>query len=141
MNSLSVAQREIVTTSFARLVPMTERVTTLFYQSLWTIAPETQSMFASTDMHQQGAKLMQTLGVAVRALHDLSSIEPYLYDLGARHISYGVSKSQYSLVKVALLRTVEQCLERDFTPAVHDAWSAAYDLIAEATMRAYEKSN
>lgn len=138
MNSLSTAQRELVTTSFARLVPMTDQVAARFYQALWDIAPETRPLFAATDMGAQGLKLMQTLGVAVRALHDLSGIDAYLYDLGARHIRYGVSKAQYALVKLALLRMLEQSLEGDFTPALRDAWSTAYDLIAEAAMRAYE---
>ncbi|MFN8529806.1 MAG: globin domain-containing protein [Anaerolineae bacterium] len=141
MNSLNDAQRELVTTSFARLVPEADHVAGLFYEALWEIAPETRTMFAAIDMGAQGLKLMQTLGVAVRALHDLPSIDAYLVDLGARHIRYGVSKAHYALVKLALLRMLEQCLERDFTPAMHDAWGAAYDLIAAAAMRAYEMTS
>lgn len=83
-------------------------------------------------------KLMQTLGVAVRALHDLDAISPFLQDLGKCHIRYGVSKDQYELVKVALLSMRENCLEQDYTPEMQEAWIAAYDLIAGITTSAYE---
>ena len=135
---LTVEQQQLVTLSFAQIVPITHQATELFYQRLWEIAPETRAMFKSTDMETQGMKLMQTLGVAVRALHDLSGIDLFLYDLGQRHISYGVNKAQFALVKVALLWMLEQCLEDEFTPNMRDAWDAAYDLIADSTLRAFQ---
>lgn len=136
--ALTDQQRQLVTQSFARLVPISNEATTVFYNRLWEIAPETRSMFKTTDMSQQGIKLMQTLGMSVRALHDLSEIAPLLHELGTRHIGYGVTKDQYRLVEVALLEMIQHCLGEDFTHEMREAWIAAYALIADMTMRAYE---
>lgn len=131
-------QRQLVTLSFARLVPISNEAAAMFYNRLWEIAPETRAMFHSTDMTQLGMKIMQTLGVTVRALHDLDSISPMLQDLGRRHMSYGVTREQYELVKAALLWMIEQTLKKDFTPETRAAWIAAYDLITSIVTSAYD---
>ena len=131
-------QRQLVTLSFARLVPISTEAAAMFYNRLWEIAPETRAMFDSVDISQQGMKIMQTLGVTVRALHDLDTISPILQDLGKRHISYGVTREQYELVKSALLWMIEQTLKKDFTPETRAAWIAAYDLITSIVTSAYE---
>ncbi|MBK8020892.1 MAG: hemin receptor [Chloroflexi bacterium] len=135
--TLTDEQRQLVTSSFARLVPITAAATSIFYSRLWDLAPETRPLFRSADMTQQGLKLMQTLGVAVRALHDLDSIRPFLHDLGRRHQGYGVTKEQFEPVRSALLWMIEQCLKDEFSPATRQAWSAAYDLIADMTIEGF----
>ena len=135
---LTDQQRQLVTDSFARLVPLSNEATAVFYNRLWEIAPETKSLFHTSDMTQQGLKLMQTLGVSVRALHNPDSLVPLLQDLSKRHIGYGVTKEQFEPVKSALLWMIEHCLESDFTYETREAWIAAYDLIATITISAYE---
>ncbi len=136
--SLTDHQRRLVSESFAQLVPITQEATTVFYDHLWRIAPETKSLFHTDDMQQQGIKLMQTLGIAVRAIHDLNSIGSFLYDLGQRHIAYGVSKDQFDLVRSALLAMIEHCLGAEFTPEVREAWDITYTLITDLTLTAYD---
>ncbi|MBI5929751.1 MAG: hemin receptor [Chloroflexi bacterium] len=136
--SLTDKQRQLVSASFAQLVPVTKEATSVFYNHLWSIAPETKTMFHLEDIEQQGIKLMQTLGIAVRAIHDLNTIGPFLYDLGQRHITYGVSKDQYNLVKSALLTMIEHCLGGDFTPEVREAWDVTYNIITDLTLTAYD---
>lgn len=136
--ALTDQQRQIVVETFSRLIPISEHAAAMFYDRLWEIAPETRSLFHATDMPQQGMKLMQTLGIAVRALHDIDSIVPLLHDLGARHIRYGVTVDQFALVKDALLWMIAQTLGEDYTPEVHEAWSDAFDLITSITVSAYE---
>lgn len=136
--SMTDQQRQLVTESFAHLVPISEEAAAMFYERLWEIAPETKALFQHVEMRQQGLKLMQTLGVTVRSLHDLDNISPMLYELGQRHIGYGVGKEQYDLVKDALLWMIENVLGATYTPEVQAAWDAAYDLIASLTLRAYD---
>jgi hemoglobin-like flavoprotein len=136
--SLTDKQRQLVTESFAQLVPVTQEATSVFYNHLWTIAPETKALFQAVDMEQQGLKLMQTLGIVVRAIHDLNTIAPFLYDLGQRHIGYGVTKNQYELVKSALLTMIGHCLAADYTPEMQDAWDVTYGLVTDLTLTAYD---
>lgn len=136
--SLTDEQRLLVAESFAQLVPISQEAAAMFYQRLWELAPESQGLFASSDMAQQGTKLMQTLGLAVRALHEVETITPLLQDLGRRHISYGVTKAQYEAVGEALLWMIEQCLGQGFTPEIEAAWLAAYRFITGITTSVYD---
>jgi hemoglobin-like flavoprotein len=135
--SLSDHEKMLVTESFAKVAPISEQAAQLFYNRLWEIDPSTKMLFKSTDMKEQGRKLMQTLAVAVGGLHNLDDIVPAVEQLGRRHIAYGVTKEQYGTVGTALLWTLEQGLGADFTPETKEAWTKVYTLLAEVATRAY----
>lgn len=75
---------------------------------------------------------MAAVKTAVDGLGDLDVVGPFLARLGARHLRYGVRHEHFDVVGVALLWTLEQGLGERFTPAVRDAWVAAWDVIAGA---------
>ena len=60
----------------------------------------------------------------------IDQIVPAVRALGARHVGYGVRAEHYAVVGTALLWTLEQGLGAAFTPAVRDAWAAAYRALA-----------
>lgn len=138
---ISDAEKLLVTESFAKVAPISEKAAQLFYNRLWEIDPSTKELFKSTDMREQGRKLMQTLATAVGALYNLEAIVPVVEQLGKRHIAYGVKKEQYDTVGAALLWTLEQGLGPDFTPEVKDAWVKIYGILASVATSSYEKDN
>ena len=75
---------------------------------------------------------MAAVKTAVDGLGDLDVVGPFLVRLGARHTRYGVRHEHFDVVGGALLWTLEQGLGERFTPAVRDAWVAAWDVIAGA---------
>ena len=75
---------------------------------------------------------MAAVKTAVDGLGDLDVVGPFLVRLGARHVRYGVRTEHFDVVGTALLWTLEQGLGERFTPAVRDAWIAAWDVIADA---------
>jgi hemoglobin-like flavoprotein len=133
-------QRALIHTTFARIKPIAPLAARLFYERLFAIAPETQALFhyqlGSPDMERQGAKLMQTLGVAVAQLDRLEQLTPALEALARRHVAYGVSPAHYDLVGAALLWTLQQGLEDAFTPEVAAAWAALSTGLADTMRRA-----
>ena len=132
MNS---AQIDLVQNSFKLVEPMAEAAASLFYDRLFTLDPSLRPMFKN-DMKTQGRKLMQTLGIAVKGLKRLDTILPAVQDLGRRHVHYGVRDEHYDIVGTALLWTLEQGLGEAFTPAVEEAWTTAYILLAGAMKEA-----
>jgi hemoglobin-like flavoprotein len=136
--SLSDAEKLLVTESFAKVAPISEKAAELFYNRLWEIDPGTKDLFKKTNMREQGRKLMQTLATAVGALHNLEAIIPVVEQLGRRHIAYGVKKEQYDTVGQALIWTLEQGLGADFTPEVKEAWTKVYTLLASVATTAYK---
>jgi hemoglobin-like flavoprotein len=106
---------------------MWEEAARLFYGRLLEIDPSTRPLFASTDMAEQGKKLMQMIDVAVSGLERLDTLRYAVKDLGRRHDGYGVKDEHYESVGVALLWTLGQGLgEEEFTPEVEEAWAETY---------------
>ena len=126
MNTLQVQH---VQESFEHVVPIAEVAADMFYQKLFQLDPSLQVLFKE-DMAEQKVKLMQMLTAVVRGLHQLDRLVPVVEDLGRRHVGYGVQDEHYQTVGAALLWTLEQGLGELYTPAVAEAWTAAYTLLA-----------
>ena len=127
---LTRQQIRLVQRSFAKVEPIADRTAELFYGRLFELDPSLKPLFKG-DMTEQGRKLMQMLGVAVKGLNNLDSIVPAVQDLGRRHVDYGVKESHYRTVGEALLWALEQGLGDDFTADTRTAWAATYNLLAE----------
>ncbi len=100
----------------------------LFDGRLFKIAPETRVLF-STDMDQQGRKLVATLGFVVDHLSDEATLVPAAQDLAIRHLNYNVKKEHYAAVGASLLWTLEELLGGGFTPEVANAWTEIFTTI------------
>lgn len=118
-------QVKLVQDSFAKVVPIAGMAADLFYDRLFTIAPEVRSLFPN-DLAEQKKKLIQMLATAVTNLHQVETIIPAVENLGRRHAGYGVTAKHYEPVGAALLWTLEQGLGPDFTPPVKAAWTETY---------------
>jgi hemoglobin-like flavoprotein len=127
-------QKMLVQTSFAQVAPIAETAAALFYAKLFELDPSLRPMFTS-DIAEQGRKLMQMLAVAVRGLDNLGALVPAVRALGLRHAGYGVRDEHYETVAVALLATLELGLGDAFTDDVREAWATVYWLLAD-TMKA-----
>lgn len=127
--TLTREQIDLVQYTFGLVAPQADEVAQLFYGRLFELDPSLRTMFTS-DMTEQGRKLMQMLSVAVHALDRLDEIVPAVRALGQRHVAYGVKVGHYATVGEALLWTLEQGLGDEFTADVKAAWTAVYTLLA-----------
>jgi hemoglobin-like flavoprotein len=128
-------QVKLVQDSFAKVVPIAGTAADLFYDRLFTIAPEVRSLFPA-DLAEQKKKLIQMLATAVTNLHQVEKILPAVEELGKRHVAYGVTEKHYEPVGAALLWTLEQGLGADFTPPVKEAWTQTYVTVAGVMTKA-----
>jgi hemoglobin-like flavoprotein len=122
-------QVQLVQASFQKVVPIADTAADLFYDRLFTIAPEVKPLFPD-DLGPQKKKLMQMLATAVTNLHQVEKILPAVEELGKRHVAYGVTPKHYEPVGAALLWTLEKGLGPDFTPPVKAAWTEVYTTVA-----------
>jgi len=123
-------QIELIQQSFAKVIPVSDKVAALFYGHLFEIAPEAMLLFRG-DMAAQGRKLMATLSAVVNGLGELDTILPTVSALAIRHVSYGVKSAHYAPVGAALLWTLEQGLGPDWTPELASAWETAYRTLSD----------
>jgi hemoglobin-like flavoprotein len=119
----------MVQDSFEQVKPIARDAAGLFYARLFELDPALKALFRG-DLAQQGQMLMAMIGTAVAGLRDLPRLVPTLHALGARHVAYGVRPMHYETVGAALIWTLENGLGDSFKPAVREAWSAAYQLLA-----------
>jgi hemoglobin-like flavoprotein len=128
-------QIAIVQESFQQVATSADQVAEIFYHNLFVLDPRLKSLFPS-DMQTQGRKLMQMIELAVHGLKSPETLIPAVQALGRRHSAYGVEENDYETVGKALIQTLEQGLGADFTPQVHEAWLATYQLLAETMKQA-----
>jgi hemoglobin-like flavoprotein len=126
-------QIDLVQQTFAKVVPIADVAANLFYARLFEINPGLRPLFKG-DMKRQGAMLMSMLASAVRGLTDPHALIPVLTALGRRHAGYGVTEAHFEMVAEALLGTLAQALDEDFTPEVREAWTATYWMMADVMM-------
>jgi hemoglobin-like flavoprotein len=122
-------EKKLVQESFTKVAPIAEQAAALFYQNLFAMDPALKPLFKG-DMAEQGKKLMKMIATAVNGLDRLDAIVPAVQDLARRHVAYGVKPQHYDTVGAALLQTLEQGLGAAFTPAVKQAWTTVYVLLA-----------
>jgi hemoglobin-like flavoprotein len=128
-------QKQLVQSSFAKVVPISESAANLFYARLFALDPTLKPLFKG-DMKEQGRKLMRTLAVAVNGLDSLEQIVSTVQDLGRKHVDYGVEPKHYDTVGAALLWTLEHGLSAAFTKEMGEAWEAVYTLLANTMKEA-----
>jgi hemoglobin-like flavoprotein len=130
------AQRALVRESWLRCQPTLRQAGAEFYERLFALDPAVRRLFAATDMAEQQRKLVTMLTEIVSQLDRPDELVPEVLELGRRHRRYGVKDADYETVEAALLWTLEQALGAEFTPAVREAWSEAYLLVATLMRRA-----
>ena len=130
MNS---AEINLVQSTFDEVRPNALATAEIFYKHLFTLDPSLRPLFKGDIVHQS-RMLMSMLGAAVNGLTNLEALVPVVRQLGARHVNYGVEDEHYATVGSALLWTLGEGLGEKFTPAVRDAWTAAYGLLSSVML-------
>jgi hemoglobin-like flavoprotein len=125
----------LVKDSFSKVAPIADQAAVLFYGRLFELDPSLRPLFHG-NMVEQGRKLMSALATAAAALERPDQLLPVVRQLGVRHIQYGVREEHYATVGAALLWTLEKGLGAGFTPAVRNAWTATYTLLANTMIDA-----
>jgi hemoglobin-like flavoprotein len=139
MEPMTHDQIQLVKTSWAQVAPIAPQAAALFYGRLFELDSALRQLFKG-DMTEQGAKLMTMIGMAVQSLDNLAPLLPAIRESGIRHGAYGVKAQDYDTVGSALLWTLEQGLGAAFTPAVKEAWAAAYTALANTMKQASAKA-
>lgn len=133
---LTLHQKELVQESWEKVKPIAPAAAEIFYTRLFELDPAVKPLFAESDMDDQGKKLMQMIGAAVKGLDSLGELVPAVQALGSRHVKYGVKASHYDTVGAALLDTLDKGLGDDFTPDTREAWTITYTTLAQVMIEA-----
>ena len=131
-------QIELVQTSFAKVLPISEQAAEIFYARLFELAPGVRALFKG-DMVEQGRKLMAMLRSVVGTLNKLDVLVPVAQRLAERHVAYGAQPAHYAVVGQALIDTLDKGLGAEFTPETRAAWETAYGTLSAVMIAAADK--
>lgn len=136
---MNLNQISLIKDSFSEVEPILEYAAKLFYQRLFELDPDLRGRFES-DITEQEGKFFEVVTTVVNRLDQWDEILPTVEELGVRHVDYGIKPEYYNTAGEALMWTLEQGLDRSFTPEVREAWSAAYSIVANTMIAASEKA-
>jgi nitric oxide dioxygenase len=140
---MTPSQLRVLQRSFARMEPHAQEFGRVFYQRLFTIAPEIRPLFR-TDLKAQQDKFMKVIkevvklhlrsmvALPVTAQATSSAVLPGAFWSGKLHAAYGVRLEDYAIMKSALVWALEKILAEECTDEVKEAWSSAYDIVVGA---------
>lgn len=132
---LSELPMELLEKSFETVKPHAEEFAVRFYKNLFQAHPEVKPLFANVNIAQQQKKLLNSLVLVVENLRHPDALRQVLNGLGARHVGYGAVPNQYAAVGQALLTTLEQQLQTEWTPELKQAWTDAFNVISDQMLQ------
>ena len=135
-SNLTAEQITLVKDSWAKVVPIAEIASELFYERLFFVNPELRPYFEGVNLPAQRSKLIKAINMVVVSLDRIETLVPMIGELGKRHVSYGVKDEHYQQVGEALLWTLKTGLKKHWNGEVKAAWTAAYQLLAEVMISA-----
>jgi hemoglobin-like flavoprotein len=127
-------QIALVQESFRSLRDHGDELTRHFYERLFALDPAARDLFPA-DLDGQRVKFFEELGEIVASIRDLGALVDRVSALGARHAQYGVRMAQYGQAGDALIGALRDTTGAEVTAPVIEAWSLAYNLVAESMMR------
>lgn len=136
---MDAQQISAIQASFDRLQASGTDYTSEFYKRVFEIAPQAASLFKD-DMAEQRKALHATLAMVVNGLDKFSQLESAIFNLGQRHIQYGVVPDHFPIVARALLETLEACVP-NITAAEQEAWATGLTAIADVMIRAWDEQD
>lgn len=119
--NLTLHEKRLVRMSFDALQEYSGAVVLLFYGRLFELAPAVRGLF-KISIEEQSHKLLGMLGTVVEALDHFDTLRPQLFELGRRHLGYGVQPAHYDTLRIALLWALGRALEAEFDRETRQAW-------------------
>ncbi len=137
---MSLTEQEIALVKNTWGVVLTKKKTAgeLFYGRLFETAPELKALFKD-DVSEQAAKLVSMVTIIVAKLTKLDDVLKEVDFLARKHVKYGAKPEHYALVGNCLLWTLEQGLDKQWTPEVSSAWTKVYGILSGAMIKVQEE--
>lgn len=108
-----------------------------FYENLLGEYPELSVLFPS--IKSQASNMAGILALVISQLDNLPRVREVLISLGKRHSRIiGVEVTHYELVGNALLRTLSDRIQDEFTPELENAWIKFFTYITNMMLQAGE---
>lgn len=126
--ALSQEQVELIKSTVPVLQNHGKSITTLFYKTVLEEHPTLHNIFNQTNQenNHQAQALAGALYAYALHIDDLGVLSPTVEKICQKHISLYIQPEHYAIVGEGLLRAMGNVLGTALTPAILEAWTAAY---------------
>jgi ferredoxin-NADP reductase/hemoglobin-like flavoprotein len=129
---------QLIRESWALAGPVADKIAAQFYGMIFSRHPQVRQMFPVA-MDAQRDRLLKALTQTIVNLDDPETMAAQLRDLARDHRKYGVRPEHYPIVGRCLLAALRANLADDWKTEYDEAWSAAYEAIANIMIEAAEE--
>ena len=116
--------------SFETAVENEGRVTTRFYELLFTRYPQAEELFGRNARENQEKMLQESLVAVLEHVEDGAWLQETLTAMGRKHILYDVTEEMYPWVGECLVAALAEAVGDDWTDEHTAAWVEAYGAIS-----------
>lgn len=109
-------------------------ITKRFYEILFSRYPQVRPMFSRNAPEKQQQMLQGAILAVLDHLDDQAWLANTLGELGATHVSYGVTDEMYPLVGECLIAALADLCGDAWTPAHEDSWAEAYGALTSLAL-------
>lgn len=131
---LSDEQRAIITATVPALRAHGETITRVFYRQMLGDHPELLNYFNPANQRGDGAQarsLAASVLTYAEHINRLDRLGGMVERIATKHVSLEIKGEQYPIVGKYLLGAITEVLGEAATPAILDAWAAAYGQLAD----------
>lgn len=127
-------QIDRIRASLKLVSPHADELTRLFLTRLFTAGPAVRALFPR-DAATRSQDLIASLGIVVKNLARLESIEHLMTEMGARHHRAGVEPRHYGIVRDALVASLRDISGDEWTQQIERDWLDVLNTAASMMIR------
>lgn len=101
----------------------------ILYMNWFMLCPDIMPFFKG-DLVKHGNMLVGMVEAAVGLLDDLKKLIPKLVTLGKRHVKYGARAELFESLGKALVQTMQESLESEWTSEMAVAWHTVFKMMS-----------
>jgi len=124
---------EIIKTTIPLLESAGPVLTGHFYQRMFTHNPELQDIFNMTNQHsgRQQVALFEAIAAYAKNIENVAVLTSAVERIAQKHTSFNIKANHYAIVGHHLIETLRELASEAFTSDVEEAWTAAYQVLAQ----------
>ena len=130
---LTPNQIDIVKSTIPLLESAGSKITEHFYTRMFSHNPELKNIFNMSHQHsgRQSVALFNAVAAYAKYIDDLPVLQAAVERIAHKHTSFDIRPEQYDIVGHHLIHTLKELAPDAFTSEVEDAWTAAYQQLAD----------
>ena len=123
---------EIIKSTIPLLENAGSAMTAHFYQRMFFHKPELQNIFNMANQHngRQQVALFEAIAAYAKNIENLSALTMAVERIAQKHTSFNIQAEHYAIVGHHLIETLRELATKAFTADVEDAWTNAYQFLA-----------